>query len=373
MRLITPDALVRDTLHELAPDLPTVRLTDAHMAEALRRAALLRCPCRPSELIGAVLDPLRSLEILCLPDEADPRTKLAQLAEERLDALLADGEFLAASDVQLPEATDPDRLIYTHPLMAVQIGARALLVGCGGSEQAQVIASAGLALSRQGARRWLQVGARSAEPLTSALAKAGVPLLNSAVWARAPMTTTAIEIARDLRGRLDGARPLGSVAATEVLLPPGTIPGGRGAYLSRWRATEGLRERPGDYIGRYPGAYGSRRWAALRLDSYGRIEHAVAVPFEAGRWPAHVVALRIAAAVHAADGRAETYTLTASGPGWLSLTLSLPPPHWVARQLSLWGEQDDQSPRRWTLRVDARAEVEALLQAQLWMRPAPLR
>lgn len=373
MRLITPDQLVRDVLQELAPDLPTVSLTDAHMAEALRRAALLRCPCRPSELIGAVLDPLRSLEHHCLPREPDPRTRLSQLAEERLDALLSDGELLAASDVQLPEATDPDRLIYTHPPMAVQIGARALLVGCGGPEQAQVLTSAGLALSRQGARRWIQVGARSQEPLTSALASAGLPLLDPAVWARAPMTTSAVEIARDLRARLDGARPLGSVVGTDVLLPPGETPSGRGAYLSRWRATEGLRERPGDYIGRYPGAYGSRRWAAFRLDSYGRIERAVAVPFEVGRWPAHVIALRIAAAVHAADGQPETYALTASGPGTLSLALSLPPPHWVVRQLSLWGEQDDQSPRRWQLPVDARAVVEALLQTQLWMRPVPPR
>ena len=373
MRLISTDALVRDTLRELAPDLPSTKLTDAHMAAALRRAALLRCPCRPSELIAAVLDPLRGLEPLCLPDAADPRARLSQLAEDRLDALLADGELLAASDVQLPEATDPDRLIYTHPLMAVQIGARALLVGCGGSERAQVIAGAGLALTRRGARRWLQVGGRSPQALTSALSKAGVPPLNSSVWARSPAPAAASEIVQDLRARLDGARPLGSVTGTEVLLRPGGAPGGRGAYLSRWRPTEGLREQPGDYIGRYPGAYNSRRWAAFRLDDYGRIERAVAVPFEAGRWPAHMIALRLAAALHSVAGQPETYTLTGEGPRHLALLLSLPPPHWVARQLGLWGEQDDQSPRRWTLPKEARHEIEELLQAQLWMRPTPPR
>ncbi len=373
MRLISTDALVRDTLRELAPDLPSTELTDAHMAAALRRAALLRCPCRPSELIAAVLDPLRGLEPLCLPDAADPRARLSQLAEDRLDALLADGELLAASDVQLPEATDPDRLIYMHPLMAVQIGARALLVGCGGPERVQAISSAGLTMTRRGARRWLQVGDRSLETLAAMLSKAGIPLLDPAVWARAPAPADAVEIAQELRTRLDKARPLGSVAGTEVLLPPAGAPGARGAYLSRWRPTEGLRERPGDYIGRYPGAYNSRRWAALRLDGYGRVERAVSVPYEAGRWPAHMIALGLGAALHAADGRAETYTFSAAEAGRLALVLSLPPPHWVARQLGLRGEQDDQSPRRWTLPVDSRDEVETLLQAQLWMRPMPPR
>jgi len=373
LRLISTDALVREVLRELAPDLPSTELTDAHMAAALRRAALLRCPCRPSELVAAVLDPLKGLETSCLPGEADPKALLSRLAEDRLDALLADGELLAASDVQLPEASDPDRLIYTHPLMAVPIGDRALLVGCGGPEQVQAISSLGLTMTRRGARRWLQVGGRSPETRAAALSSAGIPLLDPVVWARAPAPADAEVLAQDLRARLNGARPLGSVAGTEVLLPPAGAPSARGAYLSRWRLTEGLRERPGDYIGRYPGAYNSRRWAAFRLDGYGRVERAVSVPYEAGRWPAHMIALRLAAALHSAAGSPEPYALTAAGPGRLALVLSLPPPHWVARQLSLWGDQDDQSPRRWNLPARARDEVEALLQSQLWMRPTPPR
>lgn len=321
------------------------------MAELLRRAARLRCPCTEAALLHAALDPLRGLERALAPGSDDPAAALDELARQALTGLLDDGDLAS----QVAGRTRGAPLLYLHPLVTIQVGRWALVVGSPDATREPALGK--LAISREGHRRWLPLDEPRAAD-ADALKTTGAAQLSPEEWARGPTPGENRAALAEKLKLLEIAGPPGELEDLQIFAP------GQLDYRRRWISRP--EADPGTYLARYPSRYEGYRWCLVSLEAQGYV--ACSTPIGASDlWPAHAEAWRLAAALHAHAGVPERWSERAVGAREIDFTLSLPAPPWVARQLTLLSAPHQASPARWRVRREEVEHARSLLRAQLFM------
>lgn len=311
------------------------------LAESIRRAAAVRCPCRRSTLTRAVEDLFRGRK-----DTPDFLHRIG----DTVDTLIAFGDLL--------ETQGEEDHIHLGPLRFVrrQSGTTLLLGG---------VPDHGLPLPEHFQERIDRVAHVRRLRLTSGeeqtLKDFGFVEILASVWEKAPIASSANIVAERYVEMLDMSGPSGSVEIISVL-DAGKSPK---FYSGRWIS---LRHETGVFVAKRRGQFGDTRWCFIRTEG-GVVVRYLALPTvdEAGR--AVDEAWRLQAALDASNKRPQVFRVTESD-NVAVFELFSPVPRWVQRRWDSVGERlVDRKGCLFAYRFDRAdaAEEGQYLKDYLWM------
>lgn len=293
------------------------------LAAVLRRAAGLRCPCLPRELVDAAataLDGLSEIE------------DLREVVRTSLEGLIAYG------DLQEHEAEDTPgmpkrRLLYATPPSFVVRPERMYLVGIAPEQPSVVPDAIETRVQRQGNVRYLEAAGDEA---VGTLRAFGLLEIRHDDWLWAPSVEDATRHRERFDRRLGDADPVAAVPDLQILDPDRPVP----FYKGRW--TEPKARHTGRYVGRRSQLYGSDLWSYVELNG-GRPVRLVDFPFGEEEGPlgraAADQALRLQAAIDHDAGHPQALRVRPGTGGTVRFDLFAPPPGWLRRRWSVLGEQ----------------------------------
>ena len=256
----------------------------AGVAAALRRAASLRCPLPPGQLVREVWEATEWL----FPAEVLTKEQIADV----LDLLVSCGDLL---ELPAKDSNSESRQIYLAPPSYIKlIDGKYLLLGV--RPHAAPILTLGenkeLACSNVEHVRFLSGPAESAEKL---LAKSGLQRLTPEIWAGKPGRLGSKEFLSSITAALAVAQPPGEIPGLEILDSSARVR----FYRGRWRQPSS--QDSGMVVARRPREYGSDLWCLVELDS-GNPVRMLELPRDNSVTPGRDEAWRIQAAIDAERG-----------------------------------------------------------------------
>ncbi len=352
MRQLSPAEARRDVVRALGLDPEAFGPTAVEfLAEALRRAAGLLCPCAPALLKSAVVEPLRALVV-----EGED---LDEAVSDALDALLVYGDLLECADAADAEASSR-RLIYAAPpgFVCRESGVT-LLVGVAPDARQILPDDLQRDVRRFGHARALPADTDAADRLEAL----GLREIEASRWLRAPQSEGAARYRSRFDDALARAGLSGEVPGLTIVDP--TKP--RRFYRGRWAPP---RAQSGRFLGRRSQAYGADLWCYVEVEA-GVPRRLIDLPALAPHARAFDEAWRLLAAMDALDADPPRYSVAPEPESQCAiLELTFPLPTWARRRLDIIGEAVARRGALIAYRVpDAEvAEELEFLRSMLWMR-----
>lgn len=320
------------------------------LATSLRRAASFMCPTSPGRLVDAVLGALRPLH----GDEVK-RDDLVDL----LDQLVASGDLLELRH----ESGRSTRLLYLSPPSYIErVPGNYLLMGVRpfgspliGDEMAE-------AIEYEGHTRALTIGRTGAD---DKLRSHGLRRVPRDRWVASPKVETPAELVERHRTLLDVAAEAGQLDELALLDPASKTR----YYRGRWRAPN-LADT-GDFVARWPKAYGADLWGLVRFRA-GEPQRLIEFPVDDPVVPGRDEAWRYQAAVDAMRGMPQEFRIRHGPSPGSDTTIDFfsPLPGFAERYVQFAGLALGKTPGAlfsFRLRTEAIDNVAAFLTDMLWM------
>jgi hypothetical protein len=353
VKRVSPQELHTLKVGELGLDPDTVDLTSPEaLANAVRRAAGLLCPCAPASLVRAVLGPLRGL--------AHEQSGLRNEVEDTVDALTAHGDLIEHREIAASaDDQKPRTLLYAAPpAFVVRSSGAILLLGVAPDGISPLPDEIGALVQHVGHVRRLSAIEDGAERLR----RFGLVQLIDTDWIRSPKPEGPQPFLAAHDRRLDAAGPCGHLEDVELLVDRNPL----APYRRRWHP---LKDQTGRFVARRPQAYGAALWCYLAVEA-GIPKKLLDLP--QGEAPGYDEAWRLQCAIQAAAGEPQLIRVQ-DGPQQSRIAeVFFPLPSWVRRR---WDAIGEPIPRRgclfaYRLPVGEVAEELELLQKMLWTRAA---
>ena len=359
---VTPSDIRGQTLDALG--VPSGADERDAVAAALRRAAGSLCPCPPRTLSEAVASCLRGLVDTEL-QEADPR--------EVLDRLLVVGDLLELVAEDEDSGGPRRRMIYAAPPAFCSYRPGHIIVIGLAPEQPSTLPS-----GVQDAVTTANLVRRVEDPTgdhAAALRAAGFVEIPEEVWLWSPGVEGAARYLERFNLALSAAGEVTSEPDVEVLDPSQPVT----YYRGRWSPLS--RKHSGRFVARRPRRYGADTWSYVDVDN-GEVTRLLDLPFFEKGIPTDVrpycracdQAWQLQAAIDAVRGEPQRVRVHPPEDGATVVDLFAPPPAWLDRRWSVFGQRHDRSPGAlfsWAFpSSDADREV-AFASGRLWLSTTP--
>jgi len=289
------------------------------VAESLRRAASVRCPCRRQTLVRAVMQTLRSSPYATAAYE--------EQVEEMVETLLAYGDLIEAADTHDPDAPEQ---VYLAPLAFTRrVSGLVLLFGLAPDYGSTLPEDWNARVERVAHVRRLPPSLlQDALPV---LADAGYSEMSATAWERAPATALATAVVGMYDERLQASGPSGTVEELTVLDPERSVR----YYNGRWVE---LRRQTGTFVAKRRRTYGSTQWCYVRARD-GVPEQFLALPTATIYGRGADEAWRLQMAIDATRGTPQRYRLEPTSSDAVRLQVFSPVPRWAQRRWDALGER----------------------------------
>lgn len=318
---LTPAELEAASVGALGLD-PDVLDLDAPevLAEILRRAASVRCPCRRQTLLRAMRQTVRGT--------AHDSDDAAARADAMLEALLAYGDLL-----ELPRSEDTDSQddIHLAPIAFTRRPSGLLLImGIAPDNPLPLPEEWSARIERRAHVR--RIPPQFVNEALPALRAAGFVELPARTWERSPDVTSAADVVAMYTDMLQRSGPSGTVGELSLL-----DPGARATYYAgRWTV---VRRQTGTFVATRARTYGRRQWCFVQLRE-GEPEHFLAFPTAAIYGTGADEAWRLQMAIDDVNGTPQRYRIVQSrSPETVVLQFFSPVPKWAQRRWDSLGER----------------------------------
>lgn len=322
---------------------------DAFLAESIRRAAGMLCPCSPATLVAAVVESLQGLT-----DGARLRERVQAITDD----LVVWGDLLEQDQASIDDPNVKGTWVVAAPPSFVERpGGSVVLLGLAPDDAIPLPDPLRSQVRHEGLARTLAV---SAADLPTVLRGLGLIQLSSEAWLRAPKPEPASGLRDRVIARLSAQPPSGDIPDLSI------IDSTRAAhdYAGRWRNPT---NQSGAHVARRPQAHGAPLWGVVALKQ-GRPEQFLDLPLPGRRWRGCDAAWHLQMALDHLRGAPQTYRLrhTAIGP---CLDFWSPLPLWAERRLAILGRPAprDRCLFSYCLPESELATERAFLQDRLWL------
>jgi hypothetical protein len=221
------------------------------IANALRRAAGLFCPCSTRTLVRAVAKPLEGLVM-----DSD---RLTESVENMLDRLASYGDLLENRDFNDEEETSAEAgsLLFAAPpsFVARQSGS-ALLLGIAPEQNSPLPDE--IAVHVEYSNHIRRIPGNAVADLHASLRQLGLIELSHESWTKAPPPESPNRLLDRFNALLDKAPPSGEIAGLSLLDPTKPVR----YYRGRWVEP---RSQTGRFVARRPQAYGAGLWCYVEI------------------------------------------------------------------------------------------------------------
>jgi hypothetical protein len=290
------------------------------LAAAIRRAAGFYCPCSPTTLLRAVLQPLAGL--------VDDVGAIRETATETLEAVVSYGDLLEQSHIS-GQPGDRRGLLYAAPPSFVmrQSGA-ALLIGITPDQSSALPEDLNRRVEHMNHVRRLPAAA--SDDLRTQLRALGLIELSADRWSKAPPMEAPSRYLDRVDSVLNAAPATSEIPGMTVLDPRRSVR----YYRGRW--VDGITST-GRFIGRRSQSYGADLWCYIEIES-GVPRRFVDLPLPRTGVRGCDEAWRIQAAIDSRLGEPQRFRIRKVPGGWSVLDLFSPVPMWARRRWDSVGE-----------------------------------
>jgi hypothetical protein len=355
MKIVGPEVVHARMVAELGLDPAALDLTSVEaIAQALRRAAGLFCPCTAATLVRGVVNPLEGL--------VDDSEKLRECVEDTLDALVAHGDLLELAEIDSNAAPSGKLFYAAAPAFVRRQSGSVLVLG--------LVPDQGLPLPEEMEHRIeyanhvRRIAGDRHESLPQTLLELGFLELSYETWSSAPVTASPSQHLQ----RHDDLLSQGTIALEIpglVVLDPARTPT---YYRGRWR--EVTPAMTGRLVGRRRQAYGADVWCYVELHN-GAPRKLLDLPVAGSRWRGCDEAWMLQAAIDFVLGQPQRLRSRPGPQGTVVLDFFSPVPTWAHRRWSAMGDPVATSGCLFSYALpdrESREEIE-FARERLWLAP----
>ena len=325
------------------------------MSCLLRRAASFHCPCPPSTLVRAVLEPLRGL----VPLDDDLRS----LTENTLDVLVSHGDILELPSTISQDDGDCTTLLYAAPPAFVQKRSGAVMLLGMPTDNVGILPEE-MACELEMHNHVRIIPARVVDDIEERLEELGFVKLSSRSWSKAPKSETATEHLTRVGHMLDSEPASGEIQGLAVIdsAKPVTF------YPGRWCEPAGLSGR---FVGRRPREYGCPIWCYVELDCGSPLRF-IDFPLSSSIWRGCDEAWRTQAAIDFERGVPQIFLIRSEDEKESYIDFFSPIPMWVSREMETIARPLASKGCLFSYLIPKPEleELVRLLESDLWLRKA---
>ena len=340
----------------IAGYIPESGLSEAFLAQAVRRAVSFMAPCTSRELARAVA---RSFSGPFKEEELTER--VADVIEE----LIVYGDILEMRE-PLDDVLGASRTFVLRPAppcFVARPDGSVAIIGIAGEQPTPLTSELNSLLQHHGVLRILPRIDHSDVPAT--LAELGLLKLSERTWLRLPTSEAPAAYISEWERTLAN-EPVSSAIEGLQVLDTGTPPT---FYKGRWGAPG--RGQNGLFVARRPQKYGAPLWCIVSL-SNGTLLRFKDLAVIGDRLRPFDIALRIQAALDAKTGKPQVFTLVSSDEGTTVMKFYSPLPSWCERKLAVAGTKSAASNCLFSFEIpsDQRDDLASFICDTLWMTEA---
>lgn len=317
MRPRTSSEMIQLTIGSLGLDSTTTRTVTMEVLSCLlRRAASFHCPCPPSTLVRAVLEPLRGL----VPQD----DSLRSLTEHTLDVMISHGDILELPSNSSEEDGDCSTLLFAAPPAFVKKKSGAvMLLGMPTDDLGILPEEMACELEIHNHVRIIRAG--TLDEVEERLEELGLVKLSTRSWSKAPKSETALEHLTRIGRMLESTSASGEIQGLLIIDPSKPV----AFYPGRWCEPAGFS---GKFVGRRPQEYGCPIWCYAELDR-GYPTRFIDLPSSDSIWRGCDEAWRIQAAIDFNRGEAQIFSVRIEENQESRIDFYSPIPMWVSREI----------------------------------------
>jgi len=301
------------------------------IAEALRRAAGIACPCPPRTLITFVTIPLHGL--------VDNIEQIAEQVEQVLEAMISYGDLIECREISHDKTAKSRILVYAAAPAFVYIpGGSVFLLGVMPDHALAVPKELESSVDYRDHTRRLPIdGATSADidkqrdDILSHLRQFGMVELSARVWLKTPSDEMPKQHLSKFDRMLDNAPMSGDIPGLKIIDPATPVK----YYRSRWIEPVNITGR---FVGRRPQAYGANLWCYVEVQK-GQPKKFIDLPITQEASRGCDDAFRLQAAIDAHGGGPQIYRIRDGIEGSKILDLFSPVPSWAERRWTYIGQR----------------------------------
>ena len=291
------------------------------IAAALRKAAHHLCPCAPSTLVRAVVEPMKELvgDIHAFRDSV----------WGTLESMIGHGDFLETPDIEETSTTSATTLIYGSPIgFVARDSGSAILLGVSTNQLSAFPDD--LASRVEYVKHLRRLSPMPDEDLREVLVQLGLAEVIYSRWLQSPGDESPAQHVSRLDRLLDAASRSGDVPGLSILDSAQSVR----YYRGRWRE---VRSDSGRFVARRRQAYGSDLWCYIELQN-GEPERLLDFPLTGGRWRGCDEAWRLQMAIDSQRGSPQRLSLIPDKTGNSVVQFFSPVPAWAQRRWDAVGE-----------------------------------
>lgn len=318
VKRLTPSEVHATKVQELGLDAEAVDLTSIEaIANALRRAAGILCPCSASTLVRAVINPLRGL--------IEDLDKIRTSVEETLEAIIAHGDILEQRVVTENGHESTPLLYCAPPSFIIRDSGAAILLGQTSSVLPDDLE---MEIKYLDYVRLLQKSVE--DDLRTNLQQLGLLELSFGMWMKAPPVERPMDFLARINRLIEGVSPSRDVPGIVLLDPEKPV----NYYRARWVQPKG---HTGRFVARRPQAYGTDLWCYVEMRD-GQPERLIDLPLPGNRWRGCDEGWRIQMAIDAVRGKPQRFQARPGPMATKVFELFSPIPLWARRRWNAVGE-----------------------------------
>ena len=353
IRELAPEEVVGYCRSYLGMPAGPSELDDVLLAELLRYAAGIHCPCSRAALRSPLEESLSFLN----PDSSNLADRLDRLTED----LIVVGDLLDLSNVA---TDDPDVrgtwVFAAPPSFVVRRNGSIFLTGIVPDHASFLPEDLESRVTRSGAIRFIQGG--SGEDLVEQLSTHGLIRMQEEAWLRSPKYCTPDQLIKRFENQLASQSTCGPITDLRILDHSTEVK----YYRGRWCVPT---SQTGTYLARRPQEFGAPQWCVAELFD-GIPKRIVNLPPANYRWRGCDAAWHLQLAIDHCAGQPQQYRRSATGGG-ARFDFFSPLPLWAQRRLMIFGEERSRHKSLFAYEV-RNSEVEneeKYLQEHLWLIP----
>lgn len=322
MRCLTKAEVHAQKVAELGLDSNALDLTSIEaIANALRRAASILCPCSAATLVHGVVLPLRGL--------VDDLEAMNEIVRGTLEAMIAHGDIIEQRDIEGDPKSGTSMLLYAAPAsFVVRASGVVILLGVA-TDQLSVLPD-DLQARIEYVNHLRRLRPIPGEDISADLRQLGLIELSYKDWLKAPTPETPTQYVARFDRLLDAAQPSRDIPGLVLLHPEKPVR----YYRGRWGEP---RSHSGRFVARRSQAYGSDLWCYVKMQN-GNPERFVDLPSAGSFWRGCDEAWRLQMAIDATHGQPQQFRVRSGSDNTVVLELFSPVPMWAQRRWDAVGE-----------------------------------
>ena len=353
MRRLSTSEVHSRGVAQLGLDPHTLDLTSVEaIAAALRRAALIFCPCASATLVRVIVEPMKEL--------VEDIDTFRDSVWDTLEAMIAHGDFFEHADIEEPSTPSNATLVYGAPVRFVARDSGSVILLGISSNQSSPLPS-DLAHRIEYVKHLRRLSPMPNEDLRAVLPQLGLAEVSYSHWLQSPGDETPQQHVSRLDELLDSGPHSGAVPELSILDPEQPVR----YYRGRWRE---VRSDSGRFVARRGQAYGSNLWCYVELRN-GEPERLLDFPLSSSRLRGCDEAWRLQLAIDAQRGFPQHFRLLRDTGDATVVQFFSPVPAWAQRRWDAVGEPVKTQGCLFSYRLDESELVEELRFARnaLWL------